>query len=320
MDAATAFAGGRKHALVDGLKIGYVEAGCGSPPVVLLHGIPTNANLWRNVLPAVSRATRTVAFDLLGFGDSDKPTTVDYDLKRHTRCLAGAVEALGLRGAIIVGLDLGLLVGLNYAMANEADVAGVVMFEGFFLPMDVAYRNLGLFNRLTLGLMKNKRFAERVIARDGVASIARMIAMSTVRELSEEEIRAYQDPFRDEEVRRKVWLEGVGPTKIGRRSTTPGDLVDMINRYAERLRTSRVPKLLLHADPGMVVTRKNVDFARATIANLEIKHIGVGKHLLPEDQPDAVADAIVAFSRRLAGRDGGLDGFPSPDTANRPCE
>lgn len=55
MDARTDPVGERKHVTVDGFRMGYVEAGTGSPPVILPHGIPTNACLRRKVVPTVSR-------------------------------------------------------------------------------------------------------------------------------------------------------------------------------------------------------------------------------------------------------------------------
>src|SRR5258708_39559816 len=65
---------------VHGSRIHYVEAGAQDPPVLLLHGIPTHSYLWRNVIPHIAPIARTVAIDLIGFGQSDKPLDIDYDL------------------------------------------------------------------------------------------------------------------------------------------------------------------------------------------------------------------------------------------------
>src|SRR5437764_48865 len=62
------------YADVDGLRIHYVDGGDG-PVVLLLHGEPTWAYLYRKMIPVlVDGGLRAVAPDLVGFGRSDKPT------------------------------------------------------------------------------------------------------------------------------------------------------------------------------------------------------------------------------------------------------
>lgn len=57
------------------LRMAYVEAGpSGGPPVLLLHGEPSWSFLYRKVVPVLADAAlHAVAFDLVGFGRSDKP-------------------------------------------------------------------------------------------------------------------------------------------------------------------------------------------------------------------------------------------------------
>jgi hypothetical protein len=46
-----------------------------APPVLILHGFPTSSMDWSEVVPALRRARRVVAFDLLGFGSRTSPTS-----------------------------------------------------------------------------------------------------------------------------------------------------------------------------------------------------------------------------------------------------
>ena len=46
--------------------------------MILLHGFPDSHHLWRNQIPALNEAGyRTIAPDLRGFGESDKPQAVE---------------------------------------------------------------------------------------------------------------------------------------------------------------------------------------------------------------------------------------------------
>jgi 2-hydroxymuconate-semialdehyde hydrolase len=95
----------------------YVDEGDGSP-VILLHGFPTSAHLWRDLVPILAPKFRAVAPDLIGYGDSGKPT----DAPLHIRAQAGYVrelmEHLGIEAAAFVGHDIG------------GGVAQLLAFEG----------------------------------------------------------------------------------------------------------------------------------------------------------------------------------------------
>ena len=79
----------------DGLRMHYVDEGSGDP-VLLLHGEPTWAFLYRKMIPTIAGVARAVAPDYFGFGRSDKPTQdrglllrlplrVDRALRRRAR-------------------------------------------------------------------------------------------------------------------------------------------------------------------------------------------------------------------------------------------
>jgi haloalkane dehalogenase len=286
---------------VEGHRLHCLEAGAGEPPVLFLHGIPTHAGLWRNVLPHVAPRARCVALDLLGFGRSDQPLDADYSLDTQVRHVAAAIEPLGLRGALLVGMDLGLLVGLAYARAHAAEVRGLVLLEGFIQPMAQAYRAMPLSSRVPLAILRTRWLAELMIVRGGTRVVDRMLTGGTLRRYAPEELEAYRAPLSDPAVRRKLWIEGAGPGAIRPASSRPGDLVDQIDQNAAWLRGSSLPKLLLHGEPGMAVSAATLAYAREHLAELEIVSVGPGKHFLPEDQPEAIGRAIAAFHARLSG-------------------
>jgi haloalkane dehalogenase len=287
-----------QYVAVHGSRIHYIEAGNQDPPVLLLHGIPTHSYLWRNVIPHIAPIARTVAIDLIGFGHSDKPLDIDYDLPTYARYLEGVIDALELKNPIIVAMDLGLIVGLHYAMQHEANVKGLVMFEGFFQPMDFAFYNLPRQAQLNLRMLHVSQIAELLIVKNDSA-VTSMLKLGTLRNLSDVELEAYRVPFANPAIRRKVWRQGVGPTQLGPRSHRAGDTVDLINQYAAALPKSRIPKLLLYGTPGMIVRQRAIVVARAQIDQMRIEPIGKGKHFLPEDEPENIGQQIARFHARI---------------------
>jgi pimeloyl-ACP methyl ester carboxylesterase len=97
---------------VNDINLNIVMQGTG-PAVILLHGFPDSAYLWRNQIPVLAEAGyKVIAPDLRGFGDSDAP-----EGKKHytTDKLVGDVIALmdylGVSKACVVGHDWGAIIG-----------------------------------------------------------------------------------------------------------------------------------------------------------------------------------------------------------------
>ena len=114
----------------ESLRVAYVEAGPADGPVVLcLHGEPTWSFLYRKVMNVLADAgCRAVAFDLVGFGRSDKPAAVgDYTYARHVEWIrAAAFDQVGLRDVTLLGQDWGGLVGLRLVAEHPDRFARVV--------------------------------------------------------------------------------------------------------------------------------------------------------------------------------------------------
>lgn len=111
-----------------GRRLHFVDHGPrGARPVLMLHGNPTWSFLWRKVIAALPEF-RSVAPDLLGLGLSDKPSRVeDHSAERHADAVAELVEALDLRGVVLVVQDWGGPIGVGAAARLPERFAGAVV-------------------------------------------------------------------------------------------------------------------------------------------------------------------------------------------------
>ena len=103
----------------DGVELAVLDEGEGTP-VLLLHGFPDSAQLWRHQVPTLTNAGfRVVAPDLRGFGESDKPADVDaYRIHHSVADMTAVLDALDIEKAHVVGHDWGA--GVAWAMALMA--------------------------------------------------------------------------------------------------------------------------------------------------------------------------------------------------------
>jgi pimeloyl-ACP methyl ester carboxylesterase len=108
----------RRMQSADGHEMAVLVEGSG-PPVLLLHGFPDRAAIWRHQIDALRSEFTLIAPDLRGLGDSDKPA--DPDAYRVGRSVADAIallDALGIERAHVVGHDFGAAVA--WALAASA--------------------------------------------------------------------------------------------------------------------------------------------------------------------------------------------------------
>lgn len=206
---------------------------------------------------------------------------------------SGYVERLGRARS-----DLGVLVALQWAARHPDRTLGVVLMEGFILPMAATWQRLPLKVRLAMRLARWPWLAERFIVHDDDA-VDKFIRASVKRPLSPDALAHFREPWSPQR-RRRVWFEGIHAGRLVPPSRRKGDAVDLIDGAARALQRADFPKLLLTGTPGMVLTPAIVDEAMRRLTNLQVLNVGSGLHLLPEDQPEAITSAIADFVKRVA--------------------
>jgi pimeloyl-ACP methyl ester carboxylesterase len=115
-------------------RLHYVDEGDRqAPPIVLLHGNPTWAYLYRNFIPAlVAGGYRVIVPDFLGFGRSDKPSDRSlYTAPRHVQRLSLLLDSLDLHEVTVLGQDWGGPLGFAWAGANPDRIAALVVLNTF---------------------------------------------------------------------------------------------------------------------------------------------------------------------------------------------
>lgn len=119
----------------NGINLHVAEAGEG-PLVLLVHGFPESWYSWRHQLPALAAAGyHAVAPDVRGYGRSDAPQPVEaYRMTEMTADMAGLVDALGERTAVIVGHDWGSPIAWHSALLYPEKFRAVVAMSVPYTP------------------------------------------------------------------------------------------------------------------------------------------------------------------------------------------
>lgn len=98
----------------------------------MLHGEPTWSYLYRDMIPIVAGAGhRVIAPDLIGFGKSDKPKSIEtHSYAFHVAAITHLVESLDLKNITLVVQDWGSLIGLRVAAENPERFDRIVLMNG----------------------------------------------------------------------------------------------------------------------------------------------------------------------------------------------
>ncbi len=235
---------------VEGSKIHYVEEGTGDP-IVFLHGNPTSSYLWRNIIPYAAKVGRAIAPDLIGMGKSDKPD-IEYRFFDHVPYVESFIEQLGLQNITLVIHDWGSGIGFHYASRHEDNVKGLAFMEAI-LPMswdtfpEEGVEMFKSFRTKDVGedmLIKKNMFVENVLP------------AFVVRTLTDEEMGHYREPYKEESARKPVWR---WPNELPIDGEPP-EVWEAVTAYQEWLQRTEVPKILLDASPGAIMSPELVEW------------------------------------------------------------
>lgn len=119
-----------RTALVNGRTVFYREAGDpAAPTILLLHGLPTSSQMFRDLMPALAHRFHLIAPDYIGFGHSDAPPrdAFDYTFDNLAAHVAGLVDVLGLTSYVLYMQDYGGPVGFRLFTQRPERVAGFII-------------------------------------------------------------------------------------------------------------------------------------------------------------------------------------------------
>ncbi len=272
-----------RHVEVDGgLRVAVVDEGpADADPVLLMHGEPSWAYLYRHVIPPlVDAGHRVVAPDLVGFGRSDKPTsTSDYSYARHVAWMREALfERLDLTRITFFGQDWGGLVGLRLVAADPDRYAAVVVANTGLPTGD---------QRMSEAFLAWQRWSQEAEH----FPVGRLVDGGCQRELSDAEVAAYDAPFHDDAATAGA---RIFPALV---PSSPDDPAAADQRAAwEVLQGFEAPFLTAFSDGDPITAGADRVFQKLVpgAAGQPHRTIEGAGHFLQEDQPAEVVRAILA--------------------------
>ena len=260
------------------LRMHYVDEGSGAP-VLMLHGEPTWAFLYRKLIPPIAGVARAVVPDYFGFGRSDKPTRMeDYSYDFHCASIERFADELDLRDITVVVQDWGGPIGLRLAVERPDRVARLVILN----------TGVGAGRAPSEEWLRFREFVRRV-GTDLVPG--QLIRISAVTELSDEVVDAYNAPFPTPESKAGVLaFPELVPTEPEHPSAAK------MTGVREALARWEKPALVLFSDSDPIFTPRAAERMAERIPGAgPAETIAGAGHFLQEEKGEEIGERIVRF-------------------------
>jgi pimeloyl-ACP methyl ester carboxylesterase len=125
--------------MVGGHRLHYeTEGPANGSPVVLVHGLGSRAEDWRNLAPSLAKAGfRVYLPDLIGYGRSEKPADFSYSIHDESDVVLDFLDALDLKQVDLGGWSMGGAIVQHVAAEHPERVRRLILFDSaglFVLP------------------------------------------------------------------------------------------------------------------------------------------------------------------------------------------
>jgi pimeloyl-ACP methyl ester carboxylesterase len=252
----------------------YEAFGTG-PPVVLVHGTPFSSYVWRRVVPALAETMRVYAFDLPGYGSSEKREGQDVSLAAQGRILSGLLDHLGLEKPAVVGHDFGGAIALRAHLLEGRDFRAIALIDAVALsPWGSPFYRLvqdhvGVFRQMPAYMHK--------------ALVAAYVRDATYVPMDDATLGPYIEP----------WLGPEGQDAFYRQifQNDPRYTDEVQPLYARIER----PVMIMWGEEDRWIPLEKGQQLHEAIPGSQLRTIPRCAHLAQEDAPDAVAGLLTGF-------------------------
>jgi EmrB/QacA subfamily drug resistance transporter len=288
-----------------GHRMIYRTAGEG-PVILLVHGLLDSSRTWRKLAPVLALGHTVLAPDLLGHGESDGPTGVDYSLGGHAGILRDLLDELGHERVTVVGHSLGGGIAMTFAYHYPERVERLALISSGGLGRGVSPALRAATLPGAGAVMRTVGAKPVVAAGHALSALLARLRMRHAARVAHELVQTLERL--GDSGRRGAFLNTVRAVIDGHgQKVSALDRLDLI---------ASMPVLVVWGTGDRVIPVEHAELVRSTLPQAEIvllEGIGHTPHL---SQPAYVGERLAAWARGAAVADPAGD--PVPWEVERP--
>ncbi|MFZ0705564.1 MAG: alpha/beta fold hydrolase [Candidatus Korobacteraceae bacterium] len=248
---------------VFGQTIKYYDHGQGEP-LLLIHGLGAEADVWAYCLEPLSQSHRVIAPDLLGFGRSSKPL-INYRVATFVELLDRFLQALAVPRLSLVGNSMGGWIAASFAIQFPERVNKLVLNDAIGIvagsveiPIDLQPSSLQNMREVMEFMFCDKSFVS-----DGLVEMAYELHLE----------------------------RNDGPTI----ASVLENIRLKVDRLDEQLDRLKVPTLLIWGDCDRISPLSVAENYQRLIAGSKLEVIAQCGHIPPLEKPQELVGRIARF-------------------------
>ncbi|PSB11901.1 epoxide hydrolase [Pleurocapsa sp. CCALA 161] len=278
-----------KSIKTNGINLHYVSQGSGKL-MLMLHGFPEFWYSWRHQIKEFASDYHTVALDLRGYNDSDKPAEQSaYQMSEFIQDIKGVITGLGYADCILVAHDWGGAIAWNFAYAYPTMVEKLIVLNiphpaKFAQGLRTPEQLLKSWYILAFQLPFLPEFLLQLNDYQAIKEAFSGMAINKTA-FSEADLNAYRDA-----------------------AAKPGALRAMVNYYRNvfpllfnnepEWQILAVPTLTIWGEADTALGKELTYGTEAYVSNWQIKYIPHCSHWVQQEQPALVNAYIWEFLQR----------------------
>src|SRR5918998_1884178 len=245
------------------------------PPLVLVHGTPFSSYVWRKVVPALAETNTVYAFDLPGYGSSEKREGQDVSLAAQGRVLSELIDHWGLDKPAVVGHDFGGAITLRAHLLEGQDFRAIALIDAVALsPWGSPFYRLvqdhvGVFRQMPAHMHE--------------AMVAAYVRDATYVPMDDGTLRPYIEPWLGPEGQQAFYRQ------IYQNDPRYTDEVQPLYGRVER------PVMIVWGEEDRWIPPEKGQQLHEAIPDSQLRTIPRCAHLAQEDAPDTVAELLTSF-------------------------
>lgn len=245
-------------------------------PVVLVHGTPSRALVWRRLVPVLARGHSVYVFDMLGFGDSERHVDQDVSVVAHGKVLVELLEQWRLEKPALVGHDIGGAAVLRAHLLEGAPVSRLALVDSVVLAPWMTDRTRAMQRDL-------KRLMAAVPDETLAAAIEAHLRSATTTDVAQEVFDELIGQWQGE-LGQRLYLRNLACFDENH-----------TREFEARLGSIDVPVLVLWGERDAWLKLEVSERIAARIPTAERVIVPGAGHFSMEDQPGPIAAALARF-------------------------
>lgn len=259
------------YATSNGFKMHYLEWGEKGRSLVVLHSMMMDAHAFDIFSRSMAMDTHVLAIDLLGHGESDKPTS-RVPLEEHMEIVRGVVRSRRFSDFMLIGHSVGGYISMVYAAKHPDEVSRLVLVD--IAPRDPTEQKTGMNPPSPSGVFSSKN--------EALEFFTKRFPRLTPEYLENRMTYGIQK-MPDGKLRLKASAETINMLRE----------VDANTDLWPYLKAVKVPILLIKGTESQIVPPKSLELMKEL--GVSVIEVPGATHLVPQDRPKEFEKAVRQF-------------------------